>query len=291
MPIGGTTPEHTKKYWAEHWDYLKSLIEENPKVEARRSRSLRGDIVREIIKDLIVSPIVLADLTDSNPNVYWELGVRQSFKPCSITIADDACRDKIPFNIGSKGVLFYYPDDIHRDNNFRADLKTAVQDCLRHPDRPDSSVLETVSGRGTLYETVHREESIRRLDALIQEIERNQSVYKDVVDIAKKNRQLRKRGKSANLAYPARRFRPISAELLVAHRYLDETATFYRWASTYYQMLSQINDQLNLWESRAASTESWLLDKRACKSRQTNLQGFRSRVKAARDRLVKQAPS
>jgi len=80
-PFSKTTDEHTKRYWTEHFkSFLKPLIDENPDLEARRSKPLRGDILREIITDLVVSRVVVADLTDHNPNVYWELGVRQSFK-------------------------------------------------------------------------------------------------------------------------------------------------------------------------------------------------------------------
>ena len=58
MPFRKTTKGHTERYWAEHFNnFLKPLIEENPNLEARRSEALRGDIVREIIKDLVVSRV------------------------------------------------------------------------------------------------------------------------------------------------------------------------------------------------------------------------------------------
>jgi hypothetical protein len=289
MPFGKTTDDHTEEYWTKHFtDYLKPLIEENSKVEARRSKPLRGDVVREIVKALIVSRIVLADLTDSKANVYWELGVRQSFKPCTITIADEGYRGKIPFDLASKGILFYYPDDVHKDASFRADLKNAIQDCLKHPNRPDSPVLDTVSGRGTLYEIVHREESIRRLDALIQELRQNERVYAKVVETARRNRLRRKKGKPAII--PFIRFRPVSTELLLAYRYLDEPAEFYRWVGSYHNLSSQTNDQLNSWAAGPARTEKWLLGKIIQKSSQEILKGIRERVEAARHRLVSQVP-
>lgn len=71
MPFGKTTDEHTEEYWTKHFEnFLKPLIEENPNLEARRSKELRGDILNEIITDLVTSPIVVANLTDKNANVF-----------------------------------------------------------------------------------------------------------------------------------------------------------------------------------------------------------------------------
>jgi hypothetical protein len=287
MPFSKTTDDHTEEYWKRHFrDYLKPLIEENPRVEARRSQPLRGDIVREIIKDLITSPIVLADLTDSNANVYWELGVRQSFKSGTITIADDGYRPKIPFDIGSKGILFYCPGNTQKDAYFRVDLKNAIQDCLEHPNRPDSAVLETVTGRGTLYEIVYREESVRRLDALEQELRRNEHVHESVIKIAEDNQQLRKDKKKVML--PSSRFRSTCTELLLTHRYVDEPEAFYLGVGAYHNMLLSINDQLNLWKSSSEATESWLLEKEHRKKQQELIAESKQLVEAAREKLLKQ---
>lgn len=288
MPFSKTTEDHTEEYWGRHFrDYLKLFIEDNPNVEARRSKPLRGDIVREIIKDLVVSPIVLADLTDSNANVYWELGVRQSFKAGTITIADIGYKDKIPFDIGAKSILFYYPNDAHEDAHFQTELKDAIQDCLDHPTRPDSAVLETVTGRGTLYEIVHREESIRRLDALLSELHLNRGRFKWITETGQKNQELRKQSKPGTVI-PAERFRLVSTELLLTHRYLDEPAGFNEVAERYYSRFLSMNEQLNLWSSFPKKMEKWLLEEKMLKARQEALDKFEQAAKAARERLLKQ---
>ena len=88
MPFSKTSDQHTTEYWTKHFEsFLKTLIEEC-ELEAYRSEPLRGDILRQIISGLLVSPVVVADLTDGNSNVFWELGVRQSFKHGTVTIAE-----------------------------------------------------------------------------------------------------------------------------------------------------------------------------------------------------------
>jgi hypothetical protein len=44
--------------------------------------------------------------TDLNANVIWELGVRQSFDHCTITISEDVGKH-LPFDLGVKGTLYY----------------------------------------------------------------------------------------------------------------------------------------------------------------------------------------
>ena len=213
MPFSKTTDEHTEDYWTHHFeDFLKPLIEEKTNLEARRSKVMRGDILREIITDLVVSRVVVADLTDNNPNVYWELGVRQSFKHGTVTIAEAGT--KLPFDIGGKGTLFYYPKDHLKMVNFPKRFMKAIEDCLVNPDRPDSHVLETLSGRGTLFEIFHRDEVIRRLDAVLSECNKNSEVLKLVIKRARDNQK-----DPDNRRFATVRFRVSAAELLISNRH------------------------------------------------------------------------
>ena len=146
MPFSKTSEKHTEEYWTHHFDaFLKPLIEETGDLKVFRSKALRGDLVKEIVENLYNSNIVIADLTDKNPNVFWELGVRQSFKHGTITIAEEGT--KLPFDIITKGTLYYYPGNHIKLQEFRTQLKRAVRDCLDNPDKPDSRVLEILPSR------------------------------------------------------------------------------------------------------------------------------------------------
>ena len=176
MPFSKTTSKHTKAYWTTHFkNFLKPLIEENENLEARRSKPLRGGVLSEIITALVTSPVVVADITDQNPNVFWELGVRQSFRHGTVTIAEEGT--KLPFDVSSKGTLFYSNDRL-KNEDFRRDFKDAVVDSLEHPERPDSQVFEILSGIGTLFEIFRRDEATRRLEAVLSELEINDQIQK-----------------------------------------------------------------------------------------------------------------
>ena len=121
MPFSESSPTRTEKYWTIHFEqFLKLEIQKVPNVEVQRSEELRADIIREIIKDLYHSDIVVADLTDLNPNVFWELGVRQTLKSGTITIAEVGA--VLPFDVSTKSTLFYYPGDDERNKEFLNDL-------------------------------------------------------------------------------------------------------------------------------------------------------------------------
>lgn len=255
MPFSQTTKEHTEYYWDNHYEkFLKPLIESGSDFVAERSKALRGDIIRQIIADLVMAPIVVVDLTDSNPNVYWELGVRQSFRHGTITIAEHGV--KLASDVAAKGTLYYYPKDYIANEEFRKDFDKAIRDCNANPDIPDSQVLETISGRGTLYKVLSREETIRKLEALASEVEKNRDLANTIERVVKKNIEARKESKKTTV--PTGRFRCPSVELLIVSRYVDAEESFYNQTELCFDELQKFNDQLSLWEGAAQSTEAWL---------------------------------
>ncbi len=148
MPFSKSSRNHSQSYWTSHFEnYLKPEIEQLGDISVFRSEELRGDIVKEIIIDLDESYIVIADLTDLNPNVFWELGVRQSLQYKTITIAENGT--VIPFDVSTNKVHFYnrHKKDDSSNKEFYEGLRRAVQDCIDHPDKPDSLVLDILGNR------------------------------------------------------------------------------------------------------------------------------------------------
>lgn len=255
MPFSGTTIRHTAKYWTEFYeDFLKPLIESNSAIAANRSEALRGDILSQIITDLIYSDVVVADLTDANPNVYWELGVRQSFAHRTITIMESG--QELPFDLGIKGTLRYDPKSSQSMERFKNRFSAALYDCLANPKRPDSHVLQTITGRGTVYEIVHHEESERRLTALLSEVKRSVSILKNVTRVARANNKIKD---SMDWSFPTDRFTTSATELLITHRYLDASDNFYRSAERFHRRLTVWNEQLNAWALNREPTQRWTM--------------------------------
>jgi hypothetical protein len=191
---------------------------------------LTGDILKQIINDLIVSELVLADLTDANANVYWELGVRQSFRNGTITIAEEGT--KLPFDLSRKGTHFYYPEGDSRNNEFVEDLQEAINKVSSNQCGPDSEILESISGRGTLFEIVHRDEAIRRVNGLIEETIENKNFLNTMIEAL--NKQVK-----VPLGYSS--FQYSSLELLMTQRYLEEDPELYSEVRHLYLVVTAIN--------------------------------------------------
>lgn len=144
MPFSKSSESHTEEYWTSHFEnFLKLEIEKIPNLEVHRSAELRSDIIKEIIKDLYLSDFVVADLTDHNPNVFWELGVRQSLKYGTVTIAEDGTN--LPFDLSTKSTLFYHPGDSKKNEKFLQNLREAIRDCIENPNKSDSTVIDVTT--------------------------------------------------------------------------------------------------------------------------------------------------
>ena len=244
MPFSKSSEKHTDEYWTNHFNrFLKPLIEEIPRIGAYRVESLHGDILKQIITDLIVSPIVVAELTDHNPNVFWELGVRQSFKHNTITIAEEGT--PLPFDVSSKATLFYNPADHLKMEAFRDKFKKALIDCVENPNKADSYVLDAISGRGTLFEIMKLDEAKRRVESLIEEIEFNKDWYNKTCQSLSKVNFLDAMKEQEHVTSRSIILQTQSAEFLLSSRYLEEDKKFYHSLREYLHLILGINNYAN----------------------------------------------
>lgn len=253
MPFSKTKEYHSEDYWTRHFAlYLKPLIEKSGEFEAFRSEPLRGDIATQIITDLTNADIVVADLTDHNPNVLWELGVRQSFKHCTITIAEKGTQ--IPFHFSHKGVLFYNGE--HLDNQlFEGQLLDALRNCIEKQNEPDSPVLEALGGRGTLYSIIHEDENKRKVTALKLEFSFNKELLKKDLEHCQENKTIRDQVKNEDCSMESELLKCAAVENLNVNRYLDMNPEFYSHLFNYYSHVLTINKYLLDWANNGIWNE------------------------------------
>lgn len=64
-----------------------------------------GLITKAIIEQIISADLVIADLTDSNPNVFYELAIRHSYRKPAIQIIKG--KNKIPFDVANIRTISY----------------------------------------------------------------------------------------------------------------------------------------------------------------------------------------
>lgn len=141
MPFS-STDTCTEEEWT--WIFenvLKPAVEDaGLDYECRRSSATRGNIVADILRDLQEAYVVIADLTDRNVNVFYELGVRHSFSDRSIILAQR--QEDIPFDLHAYA---YHVYDWRTDTG-RSELTRKVHQLLAevdtNPDRSDNPVSD-----------------------------------------------------------------------------------------------------------------------------------------------------
>lgn len=109
------------------------------RVDKKYGSLIMGDIILMLRK----ADIVIADLTDLNPNVFYELGLREATKgKCINIINDDSGLDKLPFDLGyTRAITYKYKNvsPFEASNQLREDLKQRI---LNLKDMPYHSCMD-----------------------------------------------------------------------------------------------------------------------------------------------------
>ena len=127
MPFSDTNT-CSKKQWTEVFEtMIKPAIDESDfHYECFRASLDIGNIIKDILINLNRADIVIADLTDRNPNVFYELGVRHALKNATILITQDI--KHVPFDLQHYALVEY--DWITREG--RDKFKTRIYRILNN---------------------------------------------------------------------------------------------------------------------------------------------------------------
>lgn len=94
-----------------------------------RSKPATGDLIQDIVQMLHNAEIVIADLTDQNANVMWELGVRHSLRTAG-TILLTQHEDDVPTNLRSYSWHQYEWGGPQDKERFHKKLKPLLKQLL-----------------------------------------------------------------------------------------------------------------------------------------------------------------
>ncbi|MBN2881424.1 hypothetical protein JXM83_05225 [Candidatus Woesearchaeota archaeon] len=91
-------------------EIIKEVLDEN-NYTTKRADEIYGSkpIMEDIIKGIVSSEIIIADLTDKNPNVFYELGISHTIKENDNVILLSQRIDDVPFDIRPYRILIYKP--------------------------------------------------------------------------------------------------------------------------------------------------------------------------------------
>jgi nucleoside 2-deoxyribosyltransferase len=112
-----------------------TLLDLGFQVEVAHRISRSGSITNQVLELVLSADLVVANLTDLNPNVMYELAVRHSARKPVITIAE--ANTRLPFDVADQRTIFYRNDMagvIELRTTLQAACGEAIQDA--EPDNP-----------------------------------------------------------------------------------------------------------------------------------------------------------
>lgn len=105
--------------------------------------ALMGNMTNEIVKSLATADLVIADLTDRNPNVYLELGIRHCLRKSGTIhlVRDDQA---LPFDVmGYRAIK--YSTNFAKIDSVREAIIAAISEKRRRPEIADNPVHDSLN--------------------------------------------------------------------------------------------------------------------------------------------------
>ena len=174
MPFSDTK-SCTESQWTETFEEVFKPAFREIGYSCERAKPETGSLIKSIIKKLNNSFIVLADITDRNANVFYELGVRHSLSKRTIIVTRDA--DHIPSDLKGYWSIVYStnPSGVKK---FKDDIKELVANIEKNPLASDSPVSDFVDNElfGTSRQTLKT--TLKKLMALKTELTGNINTLK-----------------------------------------------------------------------------------------------------------------
>lgn len=190
MPIGKEGSDEHAHFRSVFDVIIKPSAEEvGFKVWRADDSAFMGSITRDIVEALATCDLVIADLTDRNPNVYLELGIRHCLRRSGTIhlVRDDQA---LPFDVASYRAI-KYSTDFGKIDSVRTELVSAINEKRRNPDTPDNPVHDHLDLPQD-YRAIAGSEQLKQLE----------EARRAVTELTRENENLRRRyeGEDSTLA-------------------------------------------------------------------------------------------
>jgi hypothetical protein len=164
----------TESYTVEQWTEIYTDVFE-PAILAcgyscERANPVVGDLMKSIVSKLRHSNIVLADVTDRNANVFYELGVRHSLSKRTIIITQQD--DHVPSDLKGSWFLRYgiSPAQVNR---FKREIHRLIKEIETDPEKIDNPVLDFLEDEHANVSSFIDTQNVKKLSALYTEFTGN----------------------------------------------------------------------------------------------------------------------
>lgn len=122
---------------------LKHII--GPSAEACGYTTLRADhisepgiITSQVIQHIVEDPLVVADLTGWNPNVFYEIALRHAMKKPIVQIIN--ATEKIPFDVAASRTVHVDHRDLDSVARAKEDIVKQIKSVEKNPEEVDNPI-------------------------------------------------------------------------------------------------------------------------------------------------------
>lgn len=175
MPFSKTKTCTQGQWTAIFNDLIKPAVEESALgYRCVRSKATTGNLIKKIVEDLYRANVVIADLTGQKPNVFYELGVRHALRNRTILIAQR--RKDIPSDLHGYASHVYKWKTTAQKGELTKKLRRLLEHMEQDTDRSDNPVSDFLHERSIRIFEFQRDETSRKLRAVIVELSRIQGM-------------------------------------------------------------------------------------------------------------------
>ena len=114
MPISNQNGYLDNHFNLVYEDIIKPAIENNNMQPMRADETKNTNLIQlDILRKIIETPLAVCDMSAKNPNVFYELGMRQAFDMPTVLLIDN--NTTAPFDVSGLRYVTYNKDMKHRD--------------------------------------------------------------------------------------------------------------------------------------------------------------------------------
>ena len=116
----------------EVYDLIKTFIEDEMNLTCYRADDFFASehIIESILRNIAQAEVILADLTDKNPNVFYELGIAHMIKDYKKVIILTQDISQVPFDLRQFRCI-EYQQSISGSKNLKSNLKSAIEEVIK----------------------------------------------------------------------------------------------------------------------------------------------------------------
>ncbi|ELA8132732.1 hypothetical protein [Vibrio parahaemolyticus] len=164
MPISNQSGYESSHFSLVYEDIIKPAVEAAGMKAVRADETVNTNLIQlDILRKVIESDIAICDMSSKNPNVFYELGVRQAFDKPTVLMIDDVT--PAPFDVSSLRYVEYKKDMGYRD------VKLAIEKLTQ-----------------TIIETYEKKDDKSEINSLIRLMELTTPAQLNQTDISAEDR-------------------------------------------------------------------------------------------------------